>query len=75
MLLGLGGGVVSGAAYALVLHAKTLAPLGLVSALRETSVIFAALFGIVWFGERPRGRRLAAAAVVTAGIVLIALAE
>ncbi|AVO39317.1 DMT family transporter [Pukyongiella litopenaei] len=74
-VLGFGGGVISGAAYALVLYAKTLAPLGIVSALRETSVIFAALIGVLWFGEGPKGNRLLAAVVVAAGIVLIGLAN
>ena len=73
VLIGLTGGILSGLAYALVLYAKTLAPLGIVSALRETSVIFAALFGILWFGERQMTRRLIAAAVVAVGIVLLSL--
>jgi drug/metabolite transporter (DMT)-like permease len=70
--LGITGGVISGCAYGLVLYAKTLAPLGLVSALRETSVIFAAMIGIAWFGEGPRARRMVAAVIVAVGIVLIA---
>lgn len=74
LAMGLLGGLLSGLAYGLVLYAKTLAPLGIVSAIRETSVIIAALIGIVWFHERPAGRRLAAAAVVAAGIVTLALA-
>ena len=74
MMVGLIGGILSGLAYALVLYAKTLAPLGIVSALRETSVIFAALFGILWFRERPVGRRLTAAGVVAIGIILLSLA-
>jgi len=72
--LGFLGGLVSGAAYALVLYAKTLAPLGLVSALRETSVIFAALIGVLWFGEGPRGNRLLAGAIVAGGVILITVA-
>ncbi|MCR9060985.1 MAG: DMT family transporter [Rhodobacteraceae bacterium] len=71
LLIGFAGGLVSGAAYALVLYAKTLAPLGLVSALRETSVIFAALIGVLWFREGPRGRRILASIIVSAGIVVI----
>ncbi len=71
--LGFLGGIISGTAYGLVLYAKTLAPLGLVSALRETSVIFAAMIGVLWFGEGPKGNRLVAAAIVAAGIVLIGL--
>lgn len=73
MVIGMTGGILSGLAYALVLYAKTLAPLGIVSALRETSVIFAALFGILWFGERPMTRRLIAAGVVAVGIILLSL--
>lgn len=70
--IGLFGGLVSAAAYGLVLFAKTLAPLGIVSALRETSVIFAALLGIYWFSEGPAKSRLLAAAIVGLGIVIIA---
>ncbi|NNE79317.1 MAG: EamA family transporter [Silicimonas sp.] len=73
LVIGLAGGALSGLAYALVLYAKTLAPLGVISALRETSVIFAALFGILWFKERPIGRRMTAAGVVAFGIILLAL--
>lgn len=74
IVIGIAGGVISGTAYALALYAKTLAPLGMVSAMRETSVIFAALFGVLWFGEGPKGRRLWSAAIVAGGIVLIGLA-
>jgi drug/metabolite transporter (DMT)-like permease len=53
LVIGLFGGLVSGAAYGLVLYAKTQAPLGVVSALRETSVIFAALIRLFWFSNGP----------------------
>ena len=72
--LGFVGGVVSSSAYALVLYAKTLAPLGAVSALRETSVIFAALLGVTWLKEGPKSSRLAAAFVVACGIVVLGVA-
>ena len=75
ILIGLFGGIVSGAAYGLVLYAKTQAPLGIVSALRETSVIFAALIGVFWFSEGPRQDRLLAALIVGAGIATIASAS
>lgn len=71
--IGLGGGVVSTLAYAIVLYAKTLAPLGLVSTLRETSVIFAALIGIVLFKERPWILRAFASIIVALGIVGLSL--
>ena len=72
LTVGMVGGLVSGAAYGLVLMAKVEAPLGIVSALRETSVIFAALIGVLWFSEGPRRERLVAATIVAAGIAMIA---
>jgi drug/metabolite transporter (DMT)-like permease len=72
--LGLAGGMVSMTAYGLVLYAKNFAPLGVVSALRETSVIFAALIGFLVLGEGNPLRRLAAAAMMAAGVALIAFA-
>ena len=72
IVVGVLGGLISGAAYGLVLYTKTLAPLGLVSALRETSVIFAALIGVIWFHERPWRDRIIAACVVAAGVAVIA---
>ncbi|NRB19124.1 MAG: EamA family transporter [Rhodobacteraceae bacterium] len=71
--LGYLGGVLSGTAYGLVLYANTMAPLGMVSAVRETSVIFAAMIGVMWFGEGPKRRRLMAAMVVSLGIICIGL--
>ena len=73
LVLGLTGGVISGFAYALALFAKTLAPIGIVSAVRETSVIFAALIGVYWLGEGPARRRLVAASVVALGVMILAL--
>lgn len=73
ILIGLSGGVLSALAYALALYAKTLAPLGMVSALRETSVIFAALIGLFWFGEGPARPRLMAAVIVSTGIIMLAM--
>ena len=73
-LLGFIGGILSATAYALVLYVKTEAPLGMVSALRETSVIFAALIGVIWFGEGPKTRRLLAGVIVGVGTILIGLA-
>jgi len=71
--MGLLGGVFSTLAYSLVLYAKTFSPLGAVSAVRESSVIVAALIGAVLFGERPWMLRVAAALLVVAGVVLLAL--
>ena len=51
----------------------TRAPIGLVSALRETGVIFAVIIGIVFLKERPGPVRLAAVALAAAGIALLKL--
>ncbi len=73
-MIGLGGGVASSVAYGLAIHAKTIAPVALVSALRETSVVIAALIGTMLFAERPVLPRLLASCVVVLGIVAIAFA-
>ena len=73
LYIGFAGGVMSELGYAMVLYAKTLAPLGIISALRETSVIFAAIIGVIWFKEGPRNQRLFAALIVVVGIGLIAV--
>jgi len=73
LLVGLGGGLISASAYGLVIFAATLAPLGLVSSLRESSVLFAALIGVVFLHERPWRRRLGAAVLVLGGVVVIAV--
>ncbi|GAB2684182.1 DMT family transporter [Saccharopolyspora gloriosae] len=70
---GLAGGTLSLIAYGLVLWAQTRGALAPIAALRETSIIFGALIGAVFFRESlGRGRALAGA-VVLAGIVLINL--
>jgi drug/metabolite transporter (DMT)-like permease len=71
ILSGLGGGVVSMAAYGLVLWAQTRGTLAAIAALRETSIIFGAIIGAIFFHERFGPKRAAAAAVVVAGILLI----
>lgn len=71
--LGLLGGLFSAAAYGLVIYAKTLAPLGSISAVRESSVIIAALIGVIWLGERPWKLRVLSAAIVTTGILMLTL--
>ena len=61
-------------AYALVLAALQLAPAAPVAALRETSVVFATAYAALVLGEPAGRRRLAGAAVVVAGISVLALA-
>ncbi|MBL4918456.1 EamA family transporter [Szabonella alba] len=73
LALGLLGGVFSVAAYGIALYVKTIAPIGAVSAVRESSVIIAALIGVFLFGERPAGLRLVAAGVVAIGVAALAI--
>jgi drug/metabolite transporter (DMT)-like permease len=70
---GLTAGALSLAAYGIVIWAQTQGPLALVSALRETSVISAAIIAAVVFHEPFGRRRLLPAAAVVAGIILINL--
>ena len=70
---GLGGATLSGLAYAIVLWAMTRAPIAAVSALRETSVVFAALIGAWLLKEGHIARRFASALVVVAGVVALKL--
>jgi drug/metabolite transporter (DMT)-like permease len=65
------GGVVSMVAYAIVIWATSVAPMGEVSALRETSVVFAALLGRLFLGERLGWRRLASCLVVASGAAFL----
>jgi len=74
LLMGLLGGLISAAAYGLVIYAKSFSPLAMVSTLRETSVVFAALIGLLWLGERPWKLRIIASAIVASGVVLMTLA-
>jgi drug/metabolite transporter (DMT)-like permease len=69
------GGLLIMAAYSLILVAYTLAPLAVVSPLRESAIVLASAWGIIGLGEAADRadavRRLAAAAVVVVGIALL----
>jgi drug/metabolite transporter (DMT)-like permease len=70
---GMVAGAISVLAYGLVLWAQTKGALAVVAALRETSVVFAALIGAVVFREHLPVRRLLASAAIGAGAALLAL--
>lgn len=71
--LGSLAGALSVLAYGIVLWAQSRAPLAEVAAIRETSVVFAALIGLFALDEEFGRRRVAAAVVIATGIVLIGL--
>jgi drug/metabolite transporter (DMT)-like permease len=68
----LGGGA-SIASYALALWAMTRVPIATVAALRETSILFAVVIGIVLLGERPSPARLIAAGTIALGALTLKL--
>ncbi|MEQ8507709.1 MAG: DMT family transporter [Rhodospirillaceae bacterium] len=61
-------GVIS---YGLALYALRLGQTAEVAALRETSVVFAAMLGAVFMGEAFGKRRIAAAAVIAIGAIVL----
>lgn len=71
--IGLFAGAISVVGFLSYLVAASSLPLGPVSAVRETSVIFGAILGTLVLKEGFGPRRIAAALLVTIGIVLLAL--
>lgn len=65
------GGLISALAYGIVIWAMSVAPMTHVVALRETSVLFAALIGTRLLAEPFGRRRMAAACVIVAGAALL----
>jgi drug/metabolite transporter (DMT)-like permease len=66
-----GGGLVSLVAYGIIIFAMSRGPMGPVSALRETSVVFAALIGRFFLRERLTAYRIVACIVVAIGAICI----
>ena len=71
--LALIAGALALGSYGIALWAMTLAPIGLVAALRETSVLFAAIMGAYFFREPFGPKRWIALALIVGGIVLLRL--
>lgn len=67
LLIGLGGSI----AYAIILWAFKISPLSYVAALREISVAFAALLGILFLNEEVSKRKIFGVILVTVGAILI----
>jgi drug/metabolite transporter (DMT)-like permease len=65
------GGVIANLGYGIAIYALVLGPMAHVAALRETSVLFGALMGTLLLGEPFGIRRVAAAAVIVIGLVLM----
>jgi drug/metabolite transporter (DMT)-like permease len=71
---GFAGGAMQLGGYWTVIWAMSLAPVALVSALRETSVLFAVLLAVVWLKEPMTRRRVIGAGLVVVGAIVMKLA-
>lgn len=65
------GGSASFLAYSLVIWSFTQAPIALVTALRETSIIFALLIGVLLMGERLSLGKVLSTMITLAGVILL----
>lgn len=72
-LPGLFGGAMSCAAYGIAIWAMTVAPIPLVAAIRETSVLFGAVIAVVFLKEPLRTNRILAAVLIVCGLTIIRL--
>ena len=70
---GLVGGGLSLVAYWIAIWAMTVAPIAIVAALRETSVLFGAAIAVFLLGEPLRATRMVAALMIVTGLALIRL--
>lgn len=68
---GVAAGAMSLVSYWIAVWAFTQAPIALVAALRETSVLFAMLIAVLFLKERAGVARIAAASLIACGVVLM----
>ncbi|VEC47778.1 Integral membrane protein [Klebsiella aerogenes] len=71
---GILGGIGTMGSYGLALWAMTQAPLAVVAALRETSILFGALIAFIVLKEQLMPLRIVAACGIAAGAILLRLA-
>jgi drug/metabolite transporter (DMT)-like permease len=72
--MGMAAGALSLGAYSIAVWAMTIAPIAVVAALRETSILFAVLIGWLAFGEPMTRSKALAAGVIVLGVLLTRLA-
>ena len=70
---GLAGGALQLGSYGIAIWAMTVAPIALVAALRETSVLFGALLAVLFLKEPLRASRVVAAVMIVFGLIVIRL--
>lgn len=69
--IGLMGGAMSMAAYGATIWAMSQAPIAMVAALRESSVLFALAISALFMGERLSRQRLLAGVIILSGVALL----
>jgi drug/metabolite transporter (DMT)-like permease len=71
--IGVAGGALQVGSYGIAIWAMTVAPIALVGALRETSVLFGAVIAVVLLKEPLQRSRVVAALMIVCGLALIRL--
>jgi len=71
--VGLAGGTLQLGSYGIAIWAMTVAPIAIVAALRETSVLFGAAIAVIFLKEPLRVSRVVAALMIVTGLTLIRL--
>ena len=67
------GAAASYASYAIVVWAMTQAPIALVAAMRETSIVFGVLIGWLLFMERMTPAKALSVGLIAAGVIITRL--
>ena len=68
---GLAGGALQVLSYGIAIWAMTVAPIAIVAALRETSVLFGAIIAVAVLKEPLRAVRIVAACLIVCGLIMI----
>jgi drug/metabolite transporter (DMT)-like permease len=71
---GIAGGALQVGSYGIAIWAMTVAPIALIAALRETSVLFGAVLAVAFLKEQLLMPRMVAALMIVGGLVMIRLA-
>jgi drug/metabolite transporter (DMT)-like permease len=71
----LGIAALSMTVYTMLLYGFTHAPVAVVAALAETSIVFAAIFGVVWLQEPARLGHIAGIAMIASGAAFLQLVQ
>jgi drug/metabolite transporter (DMT)-like permease len=72
--IGLGGGALAVMSYSIAIWAMTQAPIAIVAALRETSVLFGAIIAVLVLKEPLLPARVGAALMIVCGLMLLRVA-